>query len=216
MSNKNKKFDVQVNSAHYESDNYNNFERFTSYYHQLKLVKDNCKRNDKILEVGVGDKTLSVLLRNNKYNLKTCDFDEELTPDFVADIRSLSFKDNSFDTILAFEILEHIPFNDFKKALKELHRVSSDKVIFSVPYNTLNIYGSFRMPLISAKYFLIRFMEMWFIKNKFNGEHYWVMGRKGYSRKRIREEIKKKKFRIENESHPNLNPSHYFFVLRKQ
>lgn len=50
---------------------------------------------------------------------------------FVANILYMPFKDNTFDTILAFEVLEHI--EDVDLALAELYRVAKKNIIISVP-----------------------------------------------------------------------------------
>ncbi len=46
-------------------------------------------------------------------------------------IYNLNFRDNEFDLILACEVLEHL--EDYKKALAEIKRVTSQYVIVSVP-----------------------------------------------------------------------------------
>lgn len=48
-----------------------------------------------------------------------------------AELPHLPFQDKSFDTCLAFEVLEHL--RDPEAALQELHRVSRRNVILSVP-----------------------------------------------------------------------------------
>lgn len=50
------------------------------------------------------------------------------------DICNLSFEDNSFDLICAFDVLEHV--YDMEKALDELHRVIDDKgfIVLTVPF----------------------------------------------------------------------------------
>lgn len=47
------------------------------------------------------------------------------------DIYNIPFKDNSFDLVVCCEVLEHL--EDPHKALKELHRVSRQYVLLSVP-----------------------------------------------------------------------------------
>lgn len=49
----------------------------------------------------------------------------------VGNIQQLKFKDDSFDTILCFEVLEHI--ENFHKAIEEIYRVTNKRAIFTVP-----------------------------------------------------------------------------------
>ena len=53
----------------------------------------------------------------------------------VGSIYQMSFKDNFADLVICSEVLEHI--DDPLKGLKELHRVSKDRVIMSVPREPL-------------------------------------------------------------------------------
>lgn len=53
------------------------------------------------------------------------------TPYLCADLQKLPFPDNSFEAVLALEIIEHVP--DYRQAIKEIFRVSSKYVIISVP-----------------------------------------------------------------------------------
>lgn len=45
----------------------------------------------------------------------------------------LDFEDNSFDTVVCLEVLEHL--DDPEKALKELVRISRKRIIITVPFN---------------------------------------------------------------------------------
>lgn len=210
------KFKPQVNEGYYNPTNYFDLQRFISYYHQIDIIKRHSNKKDQILEIGVGDGTLSTLLKHQGFRIKTCDFDQKLKPDYVEDIRQLHFSKNSFDLVIAFEVLEHIPFEDFKKALKELHRVCSKRTIISIPYYTISVYGMLKLlPFVKPNLFLIRLIEKFFIRHKFNGQHYWVMGKQGFSRRRIRKILNECGFKIRAESSPKLNPVHYFFVLEK-
>jgi SAM-dependent methyltransferase len=60
---------------------------------------------------------------------------QNLLPDLpasVADIHQLPYPTNGFPLVICLEVLEHIP--DSAVGLRELARVSSDYVIFSVPH----------------------------------------------------------------------------------
>ncbi|MEM2424879.1 MAG: class I SAM-dependent methyltransferase [Candidatus Bathyarchaeia archaeon] len=51
------------------------------------------------------------------------------------DVANLRFKDKSFDVVTALEVIEHLPYSTYKRALKEIARVSKRLIIISVPYN---------------------------------------------------------------------------------
>ncbi|MBE2201557.1 MAG: class I SAM-dependent methyltransferase [Anaerolinea sp.] len=60
---------------------------------------------------------------------------QNLLPDLpaaVADVHRLPYPDNAFPLVICLEVLEHIP--DSAVGLRELARVSSEHVIFSVPH----------------------------------------------------------------------------------
>ncbi len=210
MKNKTKQ---QVEKEHYEVK-YDSLDRFRSYYFQIRSVAQ--KKPKTILEVGIGNKTVSNYLKKQGFNITTCDFDANLQPDKVGDIRDLPFEDEEFELVTAFEVLEHLPFEDFEKALKELGRVAQKTVIISIPYVTINFFGKIKLlPFLRPIYFLWRVLEYRWKKHEFDGQHYWEMGKKSCSRKKIRQVIKKVGFKIEKEFTPELNPYHYFFVLSK-
>lgn len=96
----------QVDNSFYKKE-YDDMERFISYYHQINLILGLKPKN--ILEIGVGNKTVSNYLKNNGFDIKTCDFDEKLEPDYIGDIRSLPIPEDSFDVVVSFQTLEHLP-----------------------------------------------------------------------------------------------------------
>ncbi len=54
---------------------------------------------------------------------------------YVMDIRyGLPFSDESFDTVLAAEILEHMDFSDAVNVLRDAFRVAREKVLITLPY----------------------------------------------------------------------------------
>jgi 2-polyprenyl-3-methyl-5-hydroxy-6-metoxy-1,4-benzoquinol methylase len=130
------RFKPQVPKSHYSKEGYNNLLRFLSYQHQIELITNLKPKN--VLEIGVGNKLVSNQLKSMGLKVTTCDFDPKLKPDFIGDIRNLPFKKNEFDLVVAFEVLEHLPFSDFDKALFEMQRVSKKNCIISLPYPCFN------------------------------------------------------------------------------
>lgn len=211
------KFKIQVPKEHYFGK-YDDITRFISYFYQIDLVRQ-LKPNN-VLEIGIGNKTVLNYLKQNGVKIETCDFDKELEPDYVADIRDLPFEDNSYDVVMACEVLEHIPWKDVDKALSQLHRISKKYVIISIPYSSAGFELLFRFPLIGRilkKPFLDLFFRIpyFFLGTKLSGEHYWEIGRKNYLIKKIRKSFRKY-FKIIKEVRPILSYYHHFFILEKK
>lgn len=78
-------------------------------------------------------KKLSENLKKRYSNYCSSDF-EKTNCDYQMDIQNLGFPDNSFDLIICFHVLEHIP--DDRKAMKELIRVlaCTGSVLIQVPF----------------------------------------------------------------------------------
>lgn len=193
---------------------YDSVSRFISYYYQCSTVLG--LKPKSVLEVGVGNKLVSSYLKNNGVDVTTCDYDKTLKPDVVSDIRDLSkFKDNSFDVVIAFEILEHIPWNDLDKALSELKRVSKKYVVISVPHTGWFFNVCFEIPFTKKRLFNIGFTVSRFWANmKPRAEHYWEIGFKNYSLSRVRGKLKEY-FTIDNDFQIKMNRYHHFFVMEK-
>lgn len=205
----------QVTKGHYE-DNYDTLERFISYHYQIK-ASIRCGGN--ILDVGIGNGFVSNYLLKKEYNVTTCDFDADLKPDIIADIRNLPIKDKYFTTVLACEILEHIPWDDVPLAISELARITNKNVIISIPCKSIyletviksNLLKKIGLPVIR---FLIK-IPAFFLKHKFDGEHYWELGAAGYSSAKF-EKILKKYFTIKEKANPPMNTYHQFYILDKK
>ena len=99
-----------------------------------------------ILDAGCGGGALLAKLKAlNLYELTGVDFSQEgisvvkervgVTAE-VADITNLcNFKDSSYDIVICSEVLEHLPIDDIRCALKELYRVARLCVIITNPNN---------------------------------------------------------------------------------
>ena len=166
----------QVSPEHYRTDEYNSFERFCSYAHQLKLVSGLDAQS--ILEVGPGTFVVSDVLMRRGYNVTTCDYDSFLGADVTADVLRLPFGNNTFDLVMACQVLEHIPFERFDEAVNELKRVASRYVLVSLPHRHTGFTMLPRFPFIQTL-FKRRFFELGFrVSTRFPGfesskQHYW-------------------------------------------
>ncbi len=218
-------FEVQVSKDHY-FENYDNLGRFISYYYQSSFAIDLNPSN--VLEIGIGNKTVYNYLTQCNIKVDTLDFDKSLNPDFVNDVRDMSkIDDNSYDLVMACEILEHIPWDDIPKALNELSRTSKRYVLISVPHCAFVIQNVFVLPLLQSfvkePFFKLSLsIPLFLYKPKFGNEtkfyheeHYWEIGMRGYSLRKIKRELRKN-FNIIKTHRPVMNPYHHFFVLEKK
>src|SRR2546422_11302860 len=89
-------------------------ENFLHFYQQLDNVLAQSPR--RVLEVGPGDHTVTDFLRRKGVEVDTVDFDAELHPDFVRDLRQPLDLPRAYDVVLAAEVLEHMPFRWFDTA----------------------------------------------------------------------------------------------------
>ena len=95
-----------------------------------------------LLDVGCGCKPYRQFLLDNKYitvytglDIETAIvYDKEVRPDFTWDGNVMPFKDHSFDTLMATEVLEHCP--DPPRIINEMKRVlkPGGLLFFTVPF----------------------------------------------------------------------------------
>ena len=209
-------FQTQVKKDHYLKTDYDGLESFINYYYQTKSILQFRNEVKKILEVGIGNKTLTNYLRQFGFNVTTCDFAADLQPDKVADVRNLPFDDNEFDATVAFEILEHIPFSDFNLGLKELARVSRKYVIISIPNSTSFFEFKIRLslPKFREKNIYKKFQVRNYLTKQAPSSHKWEMNKKNYSAKKIKRVIKSCNLEILDEMEPEWE-NHHFFIMKK-
>ena len=198
---------------HYDFLNYVDKKRFISCYYQLRYIYGINPKN--ILEIGVGGGLLKKFLRDT-FSYKTLDIRETLKPDVVGSVVQLPVKNNAFDLVVCFQMLEHLPFSEFEPALKEIARVSRKDVLISLPYSSTSLYLEAKLPFLKDR--ILRCgvrIPHFFRKHSFDGQHYWEVGRKGYSIKTIKKSLEKF-FNVKETFNPTDNTYHLFFRLEKK
>lgn len=203
---------VQVKSGHYASSTYDELHRWISYWYQIQSVVRAQPRT--VLEIGVGSGVLSSYLRSRLgLEVTTFDFDRSVAPDLVGDVRVLdSFVgENSFDAVVAFQILEHLPFADFLPALRQLARASRGAIILSLPHYGYPLQMRFRFWKWTRAFGRqISKNPLW----SFNGEHYWEIGTRCHSLAKVRQSIGRV-LEINRDYYCPDYPYHYFFECHK-
>ncbi len=204
-------YETQVKKDHYDFEHYSHLDRWASYYYQLKEVL--AENPENILEIGVGDKVFGSFIKNNT-NIKytSVDIAEDLNPDVIGSVNKLPFEDGSFDSVCIFEVLEHIPFEEFENCIQELFRVTRKKVFISLPHFGPPVKFLIKIPFIKEIKF--SFKIPFYKKHLFNGEHYFEIGKRGYPLGDILKRLSKYGH-LKKEFVPFENQYHHFFVLTK-
>lgn len=204
---------LQVEPNHYFNESYDAKKRFISYWHQINEIIT--LKPKSVLEIGIGNGFVSKYLKERRINVITLDIDRRLNPDVAGSILDIPFADNSFDIIACYELLEHLPYEKFHKALSEIYRVSKSYVVLSLP-DASRVYRIYvQIPKIGE---IKRFIYLPRRKkpvHNFDGEHYWEIGKVGYSLKRILEDIQSVRFKIVKTYRVFEHPYYRFFILRK-
>ncbi|HEX8994098.1 MAG TPA: class I SAM-dependent methyltransferase [Candidatus Paceibacterota bacterium] len=201
----------QVEAQAYGFKRYVQIDRWASYYYQLSEIL--ARQPASVLEVGVGDGVVGEYVRRSNIAYTSVDIAEDVKPDIIASVTAIPVPEASYDLACAFEVLEHLPFTEFDRALAELARVSCGTVIISLPHFGPPLRFSLKIP------FLPELRIAWKIpyprKHVFNGQHYWEIGKRGYPLRRIRRVIERH-FVINKDFVPFENQYHHFFVLEKR
>lgn len=207
--------DLQVNSKYYFNPGYDNKDRFLSYWQQINQLQ---KLNSQpILEIGVGNGLVSQYLKQRSMEILTLDIAAELQPDIIGDVRALPFAQESFAAVACFEVLEHIPYQEFFSLLKDIRRITRQYVLLSLPdcsrswrfFTHLPVLGilKFNLPLIPG------FRAP---RHEFDGQHYWEIGKASFALRRIKGDICKAGFSIQRTFRIFEAPWYRFFILEKK
>ena len=197
----------------YFSRDYDTKERFCSYWHQIdEVVK---LEPGSVLEVGPGNGFVAEYLRSRGIDLVTVDSDPSLRPDVTGTVIRMPFKDESFDVVTCCEVLEHIPYDSFQMALSEVHRVCRSWVVLSLPDKRRKIHIGFRSDRLGYFRAVLRAPRLSDPAHRFDGQHYWEIGKASYPLRRVLEDIESAGFAVRSSYFVPENPYHIFFVLRK-
>lgn len=193
---------------------YINHARWESYWAQLdETLKADPKT---VLEIGRGSGVVSTILKGMGINVATVDIDKDLKPDTVADVRKLPFSKDSFDCVICCQVLEHLPFREFKKSLKELKRVSRGTIIISLPepFTTYFRITAKIVPFVSVKTFVSKINILERYKSR-NEAHEWEIGWKNTNYDSVVKIINDTGLSIVRTFCPEGNLYHRFFILSK-
>ncbi len=214
--------EAQIKKDHYFRKKYMRRERLYSYVEQIELVKQYAEAEDQVLEIGPGNGFLSHFLNNYLpyTNVTTVDVNPDLKPDIVDDIQApQTIHEKSYDSVLCFEVLEHMPFEKSVSAVQNLTRIARKYVLISVPdmrYFIALRFGIFgTLPLHMEK---LLSTARWRRRSAtFGKDHHWEIGVRTENRLYNAGYVRKKLFRnmdVIKDYRCHLVPWHHFYVVQ--
>lgn len=203
----------QVNSSHYEFERYIDKPRWNSIWHQIEAVLQ--LGGGRVLEVGPGPGVFTNVARTAGLLVETVDIDPDLRPDYVASVTDLPFADGAFDVVVAFQVLEHVPYETSLRALCELARVAARGVVISLPHSRKTWRYLFHVPKIGQMTLMVPRPRLRAPVHIFDGQHYWEIGKRGYSPRRVLSDFKAPGMQLQRNYRVPENPYHHFLIFTR-
>lgn len=206
-----------IQSEHHYGASYLNRERWISYVAQLDAVVD--LTPTRVAEIGVGPGVLGTMFRASYPDCQyvSVDIDPALKPMVCASVTALPFADGGLDAVFCCQVLEHLPYEMFVSALRELGRVATRRVVISLPDVSLFFFLRFRgsrriLPTLWKGLSLPQLIPS---VHDFavHGQHYWEIGKKGFPVGRILSDIAGTGLKMRNHYRLVERPYWHFFLL---
>jgi len=191
--------------------------RWISYWYQINEVLSLEFSN--LLIIGSGDNIVPLVLREllspKKVNIYTYDYDAQLQPDILADVREIKEKTKALkiDCILCCQVLEHLDFEYFEQIIMDMAEITH-YLILSLPHRK-RVIGkcSFKLPKIN-EFFLELALPQRIIQTR---HHRWEIGSCGaHIKQSTILQILQKKFILLKKYHVPEISFHLFFILQSK
>jgi hypothetical protein len=193
---------------------------FINTFYQYQDIQ-RCGNVKKILLVGFGQGLDASIFRWRGYDVTTFDIDETFKPDVIGSAHDLSmFKDHCFDVIIASHVLEHLPVPYLDQCLSEFARVGTSAIVY-LPVTGRHFQFRIKLDL--------KGIDLSFVFDLFNyfhkpdgvtarycqGQHYWEMGMRGFTKRDLRERFEKNYSVVASYRNKDWLPS-YNWILKSK
>lgn len=200
---------------------YDHKARWLHYFTQIRAIAKMISLEDgkmpfEVLEVGPSHGLVTSYLKKFGVSVKTLDIKKEYGPDILCSVTDIKCENNSFDAVLACEVLEHLTWDEFKKSLKEIHRVTKKYAFISVP-NVMHtaLFISAKLPFLRQFTIFKKVSTKESMPKLSQGAHQWEIGRPGMSSKKVKQEMEKAGFLVVDEFVNYDTPKNHCFFLKK-
>jgi len=213
---KNNKTPLQVSSSHYENIAYNTKGRFASYWHQINEVLSVHPKS--VFEIGLGNGFFhDFIVKNTDFDIDSLDIDSNLKPTYVGSVLDIPIINKAYDCSVCFQVLEHIPYENFEEALLNLKSLSKSFIIISLPDQTRFVGLHINKKLFPIKKAQLSFSIPFVFPTQhfFDGQHYWEIGMKNYPLKKIKQSFVNTGLKLIKTYRVFEYPVHRFFILAK-
>jgi predicted SAM-dependent methyltransferase len=202
----------QVDKQHYDFLRYVSKPRWNSVWHQIDEVLK--LKPNRVLEIGPGPGIFKNIMQLCGVTVKTLDLDPELNPDYLGSATAIPFADRSFDVVCAFQMLEHLSYENSLLAFEEILRVSSKHVVISLPDSRPVWRILVHVPKLGRIAWLLPRPFSFPRRHSFDGEHYWEINKRDYALSKVISELSRKAV-LRHSYRVFENPKHRFFVFEK-
>jgi predicted SAM-dependent methyltransferase len=205
--------EASIDRSHYDFAAYVDIKRWCSYWHQVQETL--ALRPASILEVGVGNGVYRAVMQALHCPVTTVDVNPALAPDRVASVTELPFADGAFSMAVAFQVLEHLPYQQFRAAVGEMRRVAAEHVVISLPdarkvwRASLDLGKGERRWLVTKPRWRPRV-------HRVTGDHLWEINKQGWPVQRIVDDLQACGLEVQRNFEVPQNPYHRVFVCRKR
>ncbi|MCP6720036.1 MAG: methyltransferase domain-containing protein [Patescibacteria group bacterium] len=188
-----------------------NWTRYAAIVKELTLLKP-----QRVLEAGPGEGVVKSVMEDFVMRFDTIDVNSQLSPTYEGDIRDFfSEAAGKYDSFIAADILEHIPFDDLEATLKNINAylVPGGTALITIPHRLHYIF--LMTSVFGHKPIILRFPTLKKLLGRkvyIDPYHEWEIGDGIHTVEKVENVMKNAGFKIEKcEKLPYVD----FWVLRK-